>query len=376
MLMTLKLCVFARALSGQPSGRGFLAREMVAAMLRSPGAPQIDLFCAEDVGIPGVRFHPARGEGALSDAWRVFFTIASDVRELRPDVFWGTTHFLPRGLRRKLPKVVTLLDLVWRDHPETMSRRFGVARWLERGLWEADRIHCISEFTRERLRVHFPELVTRAEVVHLAPNPRLASVGTDGALLKRKHGIDGPFILNVDTFEPRKNLRLVLDVMSRRPEIQFVQCGHRGWNVEADWSLAKRLPNVRLLEYVDEESLAALYRGAQACVFPTLYEGFHLSPLDALALGTPVVASDIPVHREILANAALYFSPLDDLQLEARIDEVVADAPSRERLAQLGRAQAASFSWDEAATKMTNLFQGSLESPRGIEKRAGPMRRP
>jgi len=356
----MKLCVFARNLSRRPTGRGYLARELVTSLLKSSPSPSIDLFCSEDPGIPGARVHSARGSGILSDLWRVSRGIASDVVAIRPDVFWGTTHFLPRGLPSSLPKVVTLLDLVWKDHPETLSlkNRWG-ASWLERGLREATQIACISQFTRDRLEAHFPELAGRAGVVPLSPNPRLAAMAGGADLLRERFGLESPYILNVDTFEPRKNLRLALEAMSRLRQVTFVQCGHPGWNVQKDLNLARSMPNVRLLDYVDEAALAALYRGARACIFPSIYEGFHLPPLDALSLGAPVLASDIPVHREVLGDAAEYFPPSDAGRLEALIDACVRDDAFRLKLAEKGRSRAAAFSWDAAAARMASMFEAA-----------------
>jgi glycosyltransferase involved in cell wall biosynthesis len=365
----MKIVAFARSLEAKSTGRGAVARELLGAMARLPGAPEVDLFAAEDVGIPGCRFHPARGSGMLGGAWRVLRGIASDVRKIRPDVFWGTTHFLPRGLPAELPKVTTLLDLVWKDHPETLSgSRRLFARWMERGLWESSRILCISGFTRDRLKAHWPELAEKAEVVHLAVNPQLKSPSNPARLLQERFGLEGEYVLNVDTFEPRKNLGVLLEAIGRLKPLTFVHCGHVGWKVGREVALARSLPNVRLLGYVGEEELSALYAGALAAVFPSLYEGFHLPPLDAIALGTPVLASDIPVHREILGDAASYFAPGSASDLEARIVDLRDCPEKRAALSRAGPAHAAAFRWERSAEKVLGAFrrvlgQGSAGGP-------------
>jgi glycosyltransferase involved in cell wall biosynthesis len=353
----MKIAVFARSLWRKSTGRGALARELLECMVRSPDPPEIDLFAGEEVGLDRCRFHRARGTGLLSDVWRVFRGIAGEVKDLKPDVFWGTTHFLPRGLPPDLPKVTTLLDLVWKDHPETLGRPNRLASgWLERGLWESSRILCISKFTRDRLRATWPTLADRATVIPLAANPRLRVPGNSAEILANL-GLKGDYILNVDTFEPRKNLRLLLKAMSRLPRLTLVHCGPVGWNVEQDLAYARTLANVRLLGYVDEERLGALYAHAQSAVFPSIYEGFHLAPLDALSLGTPVLASDIPVHREVLGDAALYFEAGSAGDLESKI--VALAGADRERLADQGRKRAATYSWDTSARRVLEALQGA-----------------
>jgi len=362
----MKIAVFARSLWRKSSGRGALARELLEGMVRSSDPPEIELFAGEEVGLNRCRFHRARGTGYLSDVWRVFRGIAGEVKDLRPDIIWGTTHFLPRGLPPDLPKVTTLLDLVWKDHPETLPRLNRLASgWLERGLWESTQILCISNFTRDRLRAYWPTLAERATVIPLAANPRLHVPGNSAEILAN-FGLKGDYILNVDTFEPRKNLRLLLQVMSRFPQLTLVHCGHVGWNVDQDLAFARTLENVRLLGYVDEESLGALYANARLAVFPSTYEGFHLAPLDALSLGTPVLVSDIPVHREVLGEAALYFEAGSAGDLESKIAALAGRGVERERLADLGRKRAATYSWDTSAHRVLDALQGaaSRQTPR------------
>jgi len=364
-----KVAVFARGLSHRPTGRGVYAAEMIRALAGDPSL-QLDVFAAEPVDLPGCRFWPARGRTPVGSAWRVLRGIGRDLRTLQPDVLWSATHFLPRGLPPGLPTVATLLDAVWRDHPETMSRgRRWAAGWVEEGLRRADRIVCISHFTRDRLAAHWPELLPRAEVIHLAPNPRLQTLPAEPALLARL-GLDRPFVVTVGTLEPRKNFGLVLDAMRLVPGVMLLHCGPAGWNMERLSERARRSPDVRLLGWVDEPTLAALYRAAVAAVFPSIYEGFDLPALDAASLGCPLVVSDIPVHREILGEAPLYCPP-DSPELLAEHIRSLRDseAERRARSRQLAE-RAAQFEWRRSAAQLTRLFRNASK---GNKKRSfGP----
>jgi glycosyltransferase involved in cell wall biosynthesis len=351
-----KVAVFARALTRRSSGRGVYAAELLRA-LAARGGVELDVFAGEPVDLPGSRYWPARGRTMVGSAWRAWRGIARDLRALAPDVLWSATHFLPRGLPRGLPTVATLLDAVWRDHPETMSRRGRwAAPWLEEGLHRADRVVCISRFTRDRLQAHWPDLAPRAEVVHLAPNPRLGAIPDDPtatALL----GLDRPFVLTVGTLEPRKNLPLLLEAAALVPGMQVVHCGPVGWGVRALRERIGKIPNMRLLGWVEEPVLAALYRRAAAAVFPSIYEGFNLPALDAASMGCPLIVSDIPVHREVLGKAALY-APLGDPGVLAGLLRRLMESPEeRQTYSRLVRERAALFSWEASARALHDVFR-------------------
>jgi glycosyltransferase involved in cell wall biosynthesis len=353
-----KVAVFARALTRRSTGRGVYAAEMLRA-LAARGGVELDVFAGEPVDVAGCRFWSARGRTAVGSVWRVWRGIARDVRALAPDLLWSATHFLPRGLPRGLPTVVTLLDAVWRDHPETVSRgRRWAAPWLEEGLRRADRIVCISRFTRDRLAVHWPDLLPRAEVIHLAPNPRLPALPAEPALLARL-GLDRPFVMTVGTLEPRKNLGHLLDAMRLVPGLLLVHCGPAGWNVQRLGERVRRAPDVRLLGWVDEPTLAALYRSALAAVFPSIYEGFDLPALDAASLGCPLVVSDIPVHREILGEAPLYSPPDRPELLAERIRSLRDSEEQRRARSQRLVERAAQFDWSRSAAQLMRLFRNA-----------------
>jgi len=354
-----KVAVFARGLTRRPTGRGVYAAEMIGA-LAATGGVELDVFAGEPLDLPGCRFWPAQGRTAAGSAWRVLRGIGSDVKRLSPDLLWSATHLLPRGLPRGLPTVATLLDVVWRDHPETMSRgRRWAASWVEEGLPRADRIVCISHFTRDRLAAHWPGLLSRAEVVHLAPNPRLPAFPADPGLVARL-GLDRPFVINVGTLEPRKNLALLLDAMKLVPGVLLVHCGPAGWSVERLSERARRNPDVRLLGWVDEPTLAALYRAALAAVFPSIYEGFDLPAVDAASLGCPLVVSDIPVHREVLGEAPLYFALERPDEVARGLRELLSSPARRQERSHAVRERATAYTWESSARRLRAIFADVL----------------
>src|SRR5262249_53729766 len=143
------LAVLARSLDQQPTGRGFVAWELVQALRHLRPDINVHLFAARDPRWDGVTFHRMKGQTPIGDLRLMGYEVAREVRRIRADALWCVTHVLPFGLPRDLPIVVTLLDVVWRDHPETMDPlNRWVSRYAECFLKQAERIVCISEFTR------------------------------------------------------------------------------------------------------------------------------------------------------------------------------------------------------------------------------------
>jgi len=353
------LAVIARSLDATPTGRGTVGREYVRAIRRVRSDIGIELFAGADPDWDGVNFHPVGG-GILPSVWHMGWGVGTELKELRPHAVWCATHLLPRGVPADVPTIVTLLDVVWRDKPHTLKLRQRLtARYGERGLHRADQIVCISEFTRGRLLHYWPELAPRAIVIHIAPRSSLVRQHNPNPMESTR-----PVVVSVGTLEPRKNLSVVLDAMERLPDIKLVHAGTQGWNIGHIVSRAAGMSNVKLLGYVDENTVHSLYANATVAAFPSVYEGFDLPPLEAMVVGCPVVASDIPVHREILGDAAM-FVPADDADAWAHaLQRVVDDGAYRAHLVAAGRAQAARYSWDTAARELTRVIDDALAKKR------------
>ena len=352
----MKLAVIAHSLDARPTGRGVVARELVPALQRVRPDIDIHLFAGEDPHWPEVTFSCARGGGFWSSAWRMAGGIARDIRRIQPDALWCATHLLPGGLPRDLPVVATLLDVVWRDEAATMAARHRVvAKIGERGLQRANTILCISGFTRDRLIHHWPLLGPKSRVMHLAP-------GTGSPPTCQSSSVRQPTVVNVGTLEPRKNLGVLLDAMGAMPDLSLVQCGSAGWNVAPLLQRARAMRNVELRGYASAANVSELYASATAAVFPSVYEGFHLPPLEAMAHGCPVLASDIPVHREVLGDAALYFAPHDRAAIAALIRRVAHDEVERQRVIEAGRQRAARYSWAASAKVLAACVDALLET--------------
>lgn len=284
------------------------------------------------------------------------------------DIFWGTTHRIPRLLSTRIARVVTIHDLVWRHAGETMRPLSRVMeQWLmPQAVRMADRVIVDSASTAADLESEFPQLHGRVRVIHLGPKvmPRPQERGSLHFL-----GINRPYVLFVGTLEPRKNLVRLLEAFNCIPKIlrdryQLVIAGGQGWgNID--------LPGlVRLLEleksicitgFVTDEQLATLYANARVLAMPSLYEGFGLPLLEAMSFGVPVLTSNISSLPEVAGDAAVLVSPFDLNSIAAGLVQVLSNDQLCATLGLNAKARAAQFSWDKAATEALAVFREAID---------------
>jgi alpha-1,3-rhamnosyl/mannosyltransferase len=177
------------------------------------------------------------------------------------------------------------------------------------------------------------------------------------------------FALHVGTFEPRKNLQMLLRAWEQLHfhspvTLPLVLCGALGWkndDLRPMLSQGEHAGWLINLGYVSDGVLAELYRRAVMVCCPSLYEGFGLPVLEAMAMGTPVLASDIPVHREVAGTAAALLPPEDAAQWAIAAAALASDDDRRRELAVRGRRRAGEFSWQRAATDTVAAWAGAAE---------------
>ena len=260
----------------------------------------------------------------------------------RVDVLHCPTFRAP--VRSRVPLVVTVHDLAVLRHPLTFNRwtRTYSRRLVPRVVKAARRIIAVSRFTAS-------ELVSLLEVpaakIAVIPNGVSAPFEPGGGAAK------GDYVLAVATLEPRKNVGRLLEAFRRAGldgcELRVV--GARGWgDVRVDGE------RVRWLGRVPDEELARLYRGARCVAYVSVYEGFGLPVLEAMACGAPVVAADVPAIREVAGDAAVLVDPLDPRAIAAGLAETLE---RRDGLVAAGRERAAHFSWGRAAEETLRVYQ-------------------
>lgn len=278
-------------------------------------------------------------------------------------VLFAPNYLFPRLFRfAGGARVATIHDLGVRKVPWAVRPDSGEAlrEQLDRTLFEADLLLTPSEAVRREM-IELGVSPDRVRAIHHGTG--LVSGATPGPL---PSGLPARYALHVGTVEPRKNVptllaawRLLRARGAHPPTL--VLCGGFGWKAEEvrrDIAEAEREGWAVHLGYVGNAELAALYRGAELVALPSFYEGFGLPAIEALAAGAPLVASDLPVLREVAGDAALY-APPDRPDLWAdRMGEVLADSGLREDLRTRERERAGRFDWHRAADETAKAFQG------------------
>ena len=319
--------------------------------------------------IPNLRLIQAKSSSLRGHWWSVGLPMYA--RRARFDLFHGTNFEVPLWKRRRT--VLTIHDLSTLLCPET-HRASAVRRARLRlpiAAKIADAIITPTEAVRqevcERLKVK-PGKVT---AIHEAPRRSFSPMTKEETIATRKRlQVEDEFLLFVGTLEPRKNLLTTLrafeEVITRtsvRP--QLVIAGGEGWLIDETVSFinsASLKDRILLTGYLNDEDLRALYSSCRAFVYPSLYEGFGLPPLEAMACGAPVIASHIAALQETLGDAAILIEPLDVQTLSRTIIEVLKDERRRAAMGEAGIKHAGKFSWDKAAMLTHELYTKVLAS--------------
>jgi glycosyltransferase involved in cell wall biosynthesis len=285
------------------------------------------------------------------------------------DLFWSPLQTLP--LAGRVPAVVTVHDLTALLYPETHTAR---VRWsqlpfLERSLDRARAVIVVSAATAADLRRHFPSSAAKVRVVYPGVDPAFAPAAPDEVRrIREELGLPGGYLLSVATLEPRKNLARLLDAWEalRREEPAatppLVLAGGKGWHSAA---LERRIADLAPLGLthlgrVDDARLIRLFQGARIFVYPSLYEGFGLPPLEAMACGVPVVTSDAASLPEVVGDAGVTVDPRDAEALAGALQALLAAPERAADLARRGRERAARFTWERAAAEMDEVFAAAL----------------
>lgn len=287
---------------------------------------------------------------------------AAALQATRPDLTWVTAHTLPFLFPGRA--VVTVHDLGYRLFPSAhpprqrayleLTTRYSARR---AALVFADSAATAADLTRlygtapDKIRVVYPGVDAPA-VTHVAA-------------VRHKYALPDEYFLFLGTLQPRKNIARIAQAYrlfrQRNPasRIGLVLAGGRGWLFDPQWTAG--IPGITLTGYIEEADKGALYAGAQALVFPSLYEGFGFPVIEAMHTGTPVLCSSTSSLPELAADAALTVDPLDVDAIADSMARLAFDDGLRTRLIARGRVRAHDFTWQRAAAAAMDAF-ATLES--------------
>ena len=366
-----RVAVDATAVPAKLTGAGVYAARMLAA-LALRGEAELEVFVAPGSGpslaAPGLGLHPVRAAG-LGRPARIAWTHLAAGRAARAagaDLLHGVHYELPR--RASLPQVVTVHDLTLLTHPEwheaAKVRFFGWA--VRRSVAVAERVLCVSATTAADLAEHLGVDPGRVDVTPLGTDLRPASEQAVAAL-RRRLGLDGPYLLGLGTLEPRKDLPTLVRafaLLAGELPHRLVLAGLAGWGAGAvagavaSSGVAER---ILLAGYVPEAEKAALLTGADVFVYPSRYEGFGLPVLEAMACGTPVVTTSGGSLPEVAGDAALLVEPGDADTLAVAVGKLAGEPGERVALVQRGLVRAAGFTWNRCAALTAEAYRRAAQ---------------
>jgi glycosyltransferase involved in cell wall biosynthesis len=264
----------------------------------------------------------------------------------------------------RVPQVTTILDVIYKRHPETHAGILaaGVALLVPLAARRSKRILTLSEAAKNDIARYLHVERDRIDVTPLGPGLADDVTQIAEAELRRKHGLgDAPIVLTVSAKRPHKNLDRLLEAIAlveADPEPVLVA---PGYETVFEPELRRRGGDrVRFLGWVDDEELEGLYRAATCFVFPSLAEGFGLPVLEAMVRGVPVACSRIDPLEEVAGEAASYFVPTDVTDMARAIESLLADSRLRARLARAGRKRAREFTWARTAEGTVQSYERAL----------------
>jgi glycosyltransferase involved in cell wall biosynthesis len=310
-------------------------------------------------------------------AWPRLWThmrLAMELRQDPPAALFVPAHVLP--VYCPVPAIVTVHDLGYLHYPEAhpaFDRRY--LHWTtHRHCRVAQHILADSQATKQDLIEHYHADPNRISVVHLGRDETLAPVKDTAriAAVKQKCGINGDYMLYLGTLHPRKNLNRLIEAFhavctsTGNKTLKLVIAGKKGWLFDEIFSRVEQLQlteRVIFPGYVDDTDKAALLSGATAYVFPSLYEGFGLPVLEAMACGTPVLTSNSSSLPEVAGEAALLVNPHSVEEIATGLHQLIADAPLRRKFAAQGYLHLENFSWQKAAEQVLNILKNMVDAP-------------
>ncbi len=363
----MKIAIDVREADGEKTGKGFFAFGLVNHLLAQDRHNHYLLY-TDKAKVPFEQYENVEVKSILQQGFAWHYQVLKDLKVRRPDLYLAPTSFIVPAFAPKWLKVfVVVHDLVAFMFPKHHAKKAVLIErmTLRRALRKAGKVFVVSENTQNDLLRLFKYPKSLTVEVPCAPHdiynreidPKVS------AKVRKKYSLPDKFILGVGTLEPRKNfpalIKAFVTVKRKFPDYKLVIVGKQGWKYR---ELQKAVKQFELTEdviftgYMKDEDLHHTYNLAEVFVFPSLYEGFGIPPLEAMASGCPVVASNTSSLPEVVGEAGLLIEPTNSHKIADAIISLIENPQLRNMLLERGFHHARKYSWDESARIVLEEF--------------------
>ena len=371
-------------------GIGTYIRNLLRHLARTDTDNEFVLLCGEaDLGVAaqlGPNFRAVL-EPSPNYSLREQVHVPWVLRRERPDVYHAPHYVLPAGVR--CPSVVTIHDCIHLMFPQYLPNRLAYA-YARAQMWAAARrsdcILTVSEASKRDILHLFNVSPEKIVVVYNAIDTHFSVTPSDDAVtrVRERYQLDHRFVLYVGNIKPHKNLVRLIEAFDelRRGELEDLKLLIIGDQISRLPALRRAVhrhklhKHVRFLGYLADDQLAILYRLASVFAFPSLYEGFGLPPLEAMASGTPVVTSNVSSLPEVVGDAAVLVNPYDVDAIVDGLRRVLTNPALAAEMGQKGIARAREFSWERSVAKTWGVYQQIAGSRAKASDKAERVREP
>lgn len=348
------LLILADSLDDQVAGVHTYSRSLIKAITNQKFIQkhklQISIICQKTKKIKGAKVYclPDYNKLPFYTTWRQFFILPRLINKIDPDYCWDLVGFAPHFLNQKIKILTTVHDLTPLTHPRyhLLWPRLWFKLFLANSIHKSSYIFVPSDSTRKAVLDYVPGSANKVLTVPLATDFN----GEEKVQKKLINKLNlNKYFLYIGTIEPRKNLEFLIRNFAiwskQNPGIDLILAGQNGWLNQEIWQAVNEVnsSNIRYLGYVPRSYLPTLIQKSIALVYPSHAEGFGLPILEALKFGKLVLASEIPVHKEVAGDVAFYFGPEDAESLKSALDKAMGEVDTQSWLKR--KLVANKFSW-------------------------------
>jgi glycosyltransferase involved in cell wall biosynthesis len=353
-------------------GLGIVTDEVMGRMAKSHPEDQFDYYFdrkydqrfVHSTNVTPHTKHPVTRLPILIRYW-LDHPVRKDVVKQKANVFFSPDGFIPLGMG--IPKVSMVHDVAYLRYPEHLQPRIRsfYKKWMPRYLAYTDHIITVSEFSKREIIAGYNIPADKISVVYNGITNAYKPVSEEQKKLTRDRYTKGrPYFVYLGAIHPRKNILTLIKAFeqfksSHPSEHQLVLAGRASWHTEEVFkaiAVSKWKDAIHLPGYIATADATVLVASAEAMIYPSLYEGFGLPLVEAMACGVPVICSHVSSLPEVAGNAALLFEPQDVGQLTQHMKSIAEEESLRKELITLGHERSRYFSWDKAAGQVYEIL--------------------